>query len=291
MNKLKLSLPAKTQEIGDSITNINLAFTTLKSYLRSLRDIKEEGDSLVTAINVWFDDLNYCLNFMNRNNTKYLNLFEEVLNKRDILIKPLILTYPSKIRSDVGDYTSVYIQNLIHDWITKFYPIKPPNVNRPNYVEGQRAVVFYLRNEETSLTRRATSTDTVICVTQDETVTARCTSTRTGQVCINGCGCISCAGTIHCNKTGTVDCYFSDNNARRERVQRYLALNMRYEHVDFPETKFGFVRFIVEDCIWKVDNTIPTTSNIVYDPNDKGVITFVEKKQVITFDRQDVDPF
>jgi hypothetical protein len=292
MKKLKLSLPQKTQEIGDSINKINSSFSTLKSYLRQLREVKNEGESLITAIKVWSDDLTYCLNFMNRNNTKYLNLFEEVLNKKDVLIKPLILMYPSKIRSDVGAYSRLYIQNLVHDWITRFYPIQVPRVGKPNYVEGQKAVIYYLRNEETSLTRTTTARDSTICVTRDTSVTARCTSTRVGQVCINGCGCVSCAGTKHCNKTERIDCYFTDNNARRERVQRYLALNMKYEHRDFPETKFGFVRFIVEDCIWKVDNTVPITTPLP-DATDvtKGVVTLKENKQIVTFDRLSVQPF
>lgn len=261
MKKLKLKLPQKTQEIGDSINRINWCFTTLKSYLRQLKEVKNEGDSLIDSVKVWSDDLTFCLNFMNRNNTKYLNLFEEVLNKKDLLIKPLILTYPSKIRSDVGAYSKLYIQNLVHDWITRFYPIQIPRVGKPNYVEGQKAVVYYLRSQETSLTRRTSARDTTVCVTTDINVTVACKSTRTGQVCINGCGCISCAGTKYCSKTERINCYFTDNNARRERVQRYLALNMKYEHVDFPETRFGFVRFIVEDCVWKVDNTVPVTTS------------------------------
>ena len=260
MKNLKLILPQKTQEIGDSINRINGCFSSLKSYLRQLRDVKDDAQSLVDSVRSSTDDLTYCLDFMNLNNTKYLNLFEEVLNKRELLIKPLILTYSSKIRSDVSAYSKLYIQNLVHDWITRLYPIQSTSVEKPNYVEGQRAVVYYLMNQETTLTRYTRSRDAVVCMTANTTVTVACKTTRTGQVCINGCGCISCAGTKHCSKTDTIDCYFTDNNARRERVQRYLALEMKYEHIDLPETRFGFVRFIVEDCIWKVDSTVPITT-------------------------------
>lgn len=292
MNKLKVTLPSKTEEIGDSLNNINLAFNTLKVYLRNLNNVKKNGENLIDSVNFWYNDLKYCFDFMNKNNSKYLELFEEVLNKRSFLIKPLMLMYTSKFRSDVGAYTNVYIQNVIHDWITRFYPIKTNNSDKPNYAEGQKAVVFYLRSEENSLETRTNDSDSIVCVTSDINVTARCKSTRTGQVCINGCGCVSCAGEIHCNKTERVNCYYADNNARQARVRRSLTLQMKYQYNDYPETKFGFVRLIVDNCEWKVDNTVPvSTPTVPPEEQDKGIITLKNNKQLRTFDKLDIDPF
>lgn len=292
MKNISLNLPNASDNIGDSINKLNNVFNNLKSYIDDLNDVKGVSENFQDSVNVWLSELQYSLDFMNKNNKKYLNLFEEVLNKRDLLVKPLMLFYPTKIRSDVAAYDRLYTQNLIHDWISKYYPIKTPKIEKPNYVEGQKAVVYFLRNEEIEAERNESQSDFIQCFTQDFRLYVACVTKRTGQVCVPGCGCVGCAGQTYCSNSDLLDCYFPDLGLRRNSVLRYLSLNMKYSYEDFSENKFDIVRFIVDECEWKVDNT-PIISTPKAPPKniDNGIETFVSKNQIQTFTGDDIDPF
>jgi hypothetical protein len=253
---LKFNLPQKSQDIGNSLKTINNGFNFLKTQIENQKDFLNEINDFKSSISLIYDQLKFSNDFMKKRNPVYMETWEDILNKKEKYIKPIITIYPEKFRDDLRQVSNSYIENIIHDWITKIYTIKPKKIINPNYVEGQKAVIYYIKcSEETMNIKEEVNSSVVLCETADKDVTVYCTSKRSGQVCIDGCGCINCSDTATCNVTEKATCNYSDNNIVSKTANRYLKSNTSLSFEEYFETKFGFVKFIVEDCIWKVDKT------------------------------------
>jgi hypothetical protein len=256
MSKISLPQILKTEEIGDSLGKINKSFTILNNILDDQKQALNDINKFKDSIGVLIKDLKFSYNFMKRRNPVYKETWEDILNKRYKYIKPIIAIYPAKIRDDVVSYSSSYIENLIYDWLTKTYIIRSKKLDRPNYIEGQKAIIYFLKSTE--IVRNISEQidrSSITCQTEDINVTVNCESKRSGQVCVNGCGCVNCSGTATCPKTQKVICNFSDQQKSNKEVPRYLQSKTSLKFEEYFENKFGFVRYIVEDCIWKVDKS------------------------------------
>jgi hypothetical protein len=256
MSKIALPKILKTEEIGNSLGKINKSFDLLKKQVENQNESLNEIDNFKKTINILFDKLKFSHDFMKRRNFIYQSTWRDISINKEKYIKPLILMYPQKFRDDVSAVTNTYIENVIHDWITDTYIIKSKKIDKPNYVEGQRAVVYYLKCREAVRRLNEVSTqDSITCITENIEVVVKCESRRAGQVCIGGCGCVNCAATSTCEKKGQGECKFSDNNISSKTANRYLKANTSLKYEDYFENKFEFVRLVVEDCIWKVDKS------------------------------------
>jgi hypothetical protein len=256
MSKLALPQFSKTQDIGDSLKIINSSFDIFKKEIEEQKDSLNEINNFKNSISSIYDKLKFSNDFMKKRNPVYMETWEDILNKKDKYTKPIITIYPEKFRDDLKQVSTSYIENIIHDWITKTYIIKPKKIDKPNYIEGQKAVIYYIKcAEDVRKIKEETNNSSITCRTENKEVIVNCESKRSGQVCIDGCGCINCSETADCNAKGTAECNFSDNNIKSKTANRYLKSNTSLIFEEFFETKFEFVKFIVEDCIWKLDKT------------------------------------
>jgi hypothetical protein len=257
MPKLELPRFFKSENIGDSLKTLNKSFDFLKKEIEKQNDSLDEYNDFKSSILLDFDNLKFANDFMKKRNPVYMETWEDILNKREHYVKPIITIYPEKFRGDLSKtFSSTYIENIIHDWITKTYIIKPKKIDKPNYVEGQKAIIYYIKcSEDIRKMNEVGNSEVVPCVTANKDVTVSCESKRSGQVCIRGCGCVNCAGSVTCDFTEEIECVFTDNGISSKTTNRYLKSKTSLIFDEYSETNFEFVKFIVEDCIWKVDKS------------------------------------
>jgi hypothetical protein len=244
---------SKTQDIGDTIGEINRSFKILDETVKDKKDIQSDINSFVSFTDDIYDKLNFCHKFMQENRFYLYDVWDEVVEKKEKFLKPIMVMYTEKIRNDILDFSQQYIENLLLDWVNTKYIILSKELDKPNYVEGQTINVYYLKAEENiieSLNNRDTATTT--CIAKDVEVVVTCFSKRNGQACFDGCGCVSCGKTVTCKNTGQLSCYFTDSYLKRYGVERYLRSICGYTFEEYPDIKFDMVTYIVDDCVWKI---------------------------------------
>jgi hypothetical protein len=261
MSNVALPKISKISAIGDTVKNINLSFETLKNKIDEQNTNFLEFDNFKNTINIFSEQLRFAHDFLKSKQQTYLDTYETIENSREQYLKPLVLFYPKKIREDDPRIKLSYIQNLLYAWITKTYPINQNNIKNPNYVQGQKAIVYFLRSKE--IIRESSDfvdRDTVLCITNPvNTINVSCTSRRVGRVCVNRCGCIDCGSTKTFLESKQYPCFFTDynNQSRPSQVTRQLKSSSKYQYNEYPETKIEFIEFIVDECMWKVFTTNP----------------------------------
>lgn len=252
-NNIILGNFSKTQEIGDSIKEINSSFKILDELLTNQKDSQEDINTFCSFMEDMFDELKFSYEFIKDNRFYFYDLWDEVLAKKELFLKPIITMYPQKIRKDVVGIDQVYIENLLYEWVIKNYIITSNSKDKPEYIEGQKIIIYYiLSSEETQQSLNNIDISTTKCITGNVDVVVNCTSKRSGQSCFDGCGCVSCSKTVSCTNTGRLNCFYTDSFATRNGVERYLRSITNYLFEEYPDSSFGYVTFIVNDCNWKL---------------------------------------
>jgi hypothetical protein len=242
----------KNLDIGDTILDIDESFISLEKFIKIEQEEANTLQDFIKNINVFYDDLEYACGVMEKRNSTFKETWEVILNEKDAWLKPIIVFYTEKILEDATKVSNEYINNLICDWMTINYPIKKDEKNAPLYIQGQTAIIYYIKGRQLITNPKMDTTRYINCVTQDTTITANCQSTRYGSACADGCGCIDCSGTAHCNVSKTIDCYFPDRGAKLDKVRRYLRAVTSYININNYETRIPYVKLIVDECQWKI---------------------------------------
>lgn len=263
MSKIPLISLNKQLDIGNSINSINNNFSVLQKNIDSQQEDQQEIQDFVDSIPQFFSDLKYSFDFFKKNYNTYKETMEVLINNKEKYLKPIITIYPQKFRYDNTKINANYIQNVLHDWVTNNYKISNNKLTqKPYYVEGQTIIIYFLRSsEKTEKSVPVKTTDNTICSVTTSIATGTCRQNTVGSVCINHCGCIGCGGPLVYNVTKdiTSTCYYNDNGVLSKSTARYLTSNVSCKYVNYIENNFEFVKFIVEDCVWKVDNS-PSSS-------------------------------
>lgn len=261
MSKIPLISLNKQTDIGNSIKSINNNFSVLQQNIESQQEDQQEIQDFVDSIPQFFSDLKNSLDFFKKNYNTYKETMEVLINNKEKYLKPIITIYPEKFRFDNTKINNDYIQNILHDWVTNNYKISNNRLTqKPYYVEGQTIIVYFLRSsEQNEKSVNVKNSDYAVCTIDKSVVTANCTAVTVGTVCV--CSCVNCGGPYY--YTSTVDitdsCYYYDNNIESKGTVRDLKSIVSYNYINYTENNIEFVKFIVEDCIWKVDNS-PSSS-------------------------------
>ena len=275
----------KKQNIGNSLDVINSNFKILDNSINSQKEDQLEIQDFVDSVNNNFSDLKYSLNFFKKNYKTYLETMENIINNKEKYLKPIVTIYPEKFRYDNPKQNNAYIENVIHDWVTSKYTIYNRRLSeRPFYVEGQAIIIYFLRSSEklqksTDLKRK----NEMLCETSgDQAVNLKCKANAYGSVSIDGCGTINCGGELNCDQSNKIKgCHYDDDNNITTIVSRYVKGTYRYNYIDYTEDVFEYIKFIVEDCTWKIDNS-PSSSITPYMDIYKEVPMQVQENSNIT---------
>jgi hypothetical protein len=262
MSKIPIFSLNKQTDIGNSINHINNNFSILQKNIDEQKTDQQEVQDFVDSIPQFFSDLKYSYDFFKKNYDTYKETMEVLINNKEKYLKPIITIYPEKFRYDNDKVNANYIQNVLYNWVTKNYKISNNKLTeKPYYVEGQSIIVYFFRSSE-SIQKSTTvrTTDYTVCVTGEQKINLDCKQETVGKVCNGRCGCFDCGGPLEYKQTVTLkNCFYNDNGIKSNGVVRSISSNVSYEYTSYIENYVEFVRFIVEDCTWKVDNS-PSSS-------------------------------
>jgi hypothetical protein len=280
-NNIVLGNLSKTQEIGDSIKEINNSFKILDELLTTQKESQQDIDTFCSFIEEMFDELKFSYEFIKDNRFYFYDLWDEVLEKKELFLKPIVCLYPQKIRSDVSIIDQNYIENLLYEWVIKNYIITSNSKNKPEYIEGQKIIIYYvLAQEKIEQSLENLDISTTKCITKDVEVVVNCNSRRSGQACFDGCGCVSCSRTVKCSNKGTLNCFYTDSYTQRNGVERYLRGITSYLFEEYPDSSFGYVTFIVNDCEWKLQRVTGLKPEETKERRRTGLITPIDRNLV-----------
>ena len=164
-------------------------------------------------------------------------------------ITPITTWYPCIVDYNIVTDRPDQFQILLKNWINFFHPIFSKNSPIPNYLDGQKLIVYCFNYEQSIPTEQTYSLiDTTTCVTNDSSVCAYCSRCYSGGG--GPCG-VSCSGCTYCSSCTTQTCYYYAGNpqtkTKRSTIQADLDLyyENKYESVIINAAVFKVVR-----CEW-----------------------------------------
>ena len=266
MAKIPLIPLNKQKDIGTSLTSINDNFSILQKDIENQQEDQQDVQDFVDSIPQFFSDLKYSFDFFKKNYNTYKETMEVLINNKEKYLKPIITLYPQKFRYDNTKVNAKYIQNVLSDWVTSNYKISNSKLTqKPYYVEGQSIIVYFFRSSERiEKSNTVKTTDYTVCVTGEQNIDLDCKQETVGKVCNGRCGCFDCGGPLKYKETVKVKkCFYNDNGVQSNGVVRSITSNISYNYTNYIENVIEFVKFVVEDCTWKIDNN-PSSSITPY---------------------------
>lgn len=289
MKKIPIVPLNKQKNIGDSLSVINNNFTLLQNNIDSQKEDQKDIQDFVDSINQSISDIKYSYNFFQKNYKKYKETMEVLINDKQKYLKPIITLYPEKFRYDNTKIKAKYIQNVLHEWLTSEYEIYNKRLSeKPFYVEGQSIFVYFFRSsekEEKSTIIR--SSDYMTCLTGKQTVRINCVQYTVGKLCNGYCGCVECGGPIKKPQDHILsNCFYDDNGIKSNGVTRKLTSNISYKYNNYTENVIEYVKFVVEDCMWKVDNSPSSSISPYIDTYKETPLQFIGNTEKFISDNE-----
>ena len=161
-------------------------------------------------------------------------------------ITPIITWYPCIVDYKLVNQRPDQLQRLVKNWLNFFHPIFVKKSPIPNYVDGQKIIVYCYNYEQDIPTNQTYELiDTTTCSTYNTKACAYCARCYTGGT--GACG-ISCAGCTYCSSCVDQNCYFYANqpSTKTKKSTIQASLNIKYAN------KYEAV--LLNACVFKVFN-------------------------------------
>ena len=213
----------KQEDIGNTVEVLNRSFKDLENFLSTEKQKAEEISDFVQNINTVYDKIDAACLFLEKNKNHLNFLYRNVVANKTKWLKPIILFYKEKFYDNSSLFSDEYINDLLCKWMQSNYPVKFNNSIKPNYVDGQTAVISYIRSLDEKHLYTYNNENSIYCQTEQLVLEVNCFTTVTGRTCAGGnCGCVDCAMTAYCKERKVIDCFFGDREigraSCRERV-------------------------------------------------------------------------
>jgi len=270
--------------IGDTLPDINETYLNLELNAIDLKNQVEQ---------IWDPMVYYYLNAKELffGTSAYTTILTDLQKATTLVetnsafwLKPITFIYPT-----LFSQTETKIQDLLLVWLAENFPVVTEGVDKPNYVEGQKAMVFanrYTYGENINTSNVAT--DTTLCITKDEAVCAGCRTYLTGHTYCGSNSEFVCSDEYFCNTNcKAMKCDFSNPPyifSYREESEVYYGnydgsgykphhnyrtvarasitahINARWLDRQETDSIVGII-YKVSDCDWVFDSYV--TNNII----------------------------
>lgn len=164
-------------------------------------------------------------------------------------ITPIITWYPCIVEYNLSRQRPDQIQQLMKNWLNFFHPIFTRNSPIPNYLDGQKMIVYCFNYEQDIPTAQTYQlSDTTTCVTNNTTVCAYCARCYTGGR--GPCG-ISCSGCTYCSSCITQSCYFYTGQPSTKTKKSTIQANLNIKYMNkYESVNLNAYVFKVFNCEW-----------------------------------------
>lgn len=254
---LNLTPILSSEDIGNSLSSINLNFLEIDNFTYSLNlsafvlfeplmnfyvNHKDEFKSLITTVQTFSANWDTVKNLVSTNSAKWI--------KPIVYIHPAPLSFPAYLSS----------VNLLLSSFNSIYPILNVDLSPPNYVENQKAFIYYYTQSIKDVLNEnftVNSAEVAHCVAEDSRtgcVTCRNHVGRSSTSCRGeqqSCG--GCAGSS-CQSCATVFCRYPET--RTNRTNRYIQATINSSFQDVYERELKGMVYVVKNCSWTFERNL-----------------------------------
>jgi hypothetical protein len=249
----------KLEFIGDSLSAININFDIIDS---TIKNINFNTDKFLIPYVNFFKENQKRLKFMEdvfydkKSNWDSMVSFVTINSAK--WIKPIVFVDPNVYKfSDSSLQTT--INSIVNNFKT-FHPVfKDDNKTIPNYIENQKAVVYYYVNNinNTIKLEDVVNSDFANCVSQGtKSIILNCQNTmkNTSTFC-NGVEttCSGCAGTP-CQQQVSVTCVYPET--KTTTTNRYIQAIIRSNFEDIAEKEIKTIFLTMKNCEWAIERIL-----------------------------------
>jgi len=254
---LTLSPIINTEDIGNTLSSINLSFKGLDAFTYGLHvsaynlfeplmefyvTHKDRFKSLITTTQTYSANWETMRTLVSTNSAKW--------------IKPIVFIHPTVYRYPIALSTL----NIIVSSFNDLYPILPDPTIAPNHIENQRAIIYYYTNTIKDVVNDSfvqNSNEVAGCYSQDSaTGCVRCQN-RVGRGSTSCRGqqqsCGGCAGGA-CQSCATVSCRYPETNTNS--TNRYIQATINSRFQDVYERELKGMMYTVKDCSWTFERNL-----------------------------------
>lgn len=166
-------------------------------------------------------------------------------------ITPLILWYPVVMKMEESRSQPEIAENFFLNFLNGTYPVFNQGSPAPNFLEGQKAIVYSFNYEQDTPTLQSFSlADFTTCKTEDENICAWCAKCYSGSVYC-GKSNFGCGGCSRCSKCAALPCNF-DNGLKTKDARIVGELRIEYSN-KYESVFLNAYVFKIKNCMWEFD--------------------------------------
>ena len=246
------------ENIGDSLSSININFDVIDS---SLQKLNINTDKFLIPY----------INFFKQNEKKLTGLIDILYDKKpnwDIMssyvttnsakwIKPIVFIDSNIYRFPESNLKAT--TDFVIETFRSIYPVFTDSSNEPNYIENQKAVIYYYVNHihKKTIMEDMTNSDFANCVSQG-TKTAILTCQDKVNFDKTYCDgkeltCLGCGGTP-CQQSVSVTCVYPET--KTTTTNRYIQAIIRSNFEDIAEKEIKTIFLKIKDCNWVIERIL-----------------------------------
>lgn len=249
----------KLEFIGDSLSAININFDVIDN---TLKQINFNTDKFLIPYRNFFKENHEKLKFIEYvfydKKSNWESMVSFVTTNSAKWIKPVVFIDPNVYRFPDSNLQTT-IDKVVNNFKTFFPVFKDRSGTIPNYIENQKAIVYYYVNQITNTTKieDVVNSDFANCVSQGaKSVVLNCQNTVNGtKTFCNGVEttCLGCGGTP-CQQQVSVTCLYPETKSTT--TNRYIQAIIRSNFEDIAEREIKTIFLTMKNCEWVIERVL-----------------------------------
>jgi len=242
-----------TDNIGDSLNNLNSNYSTLDSWVADFQQNYENvWSSIVSFYTTHLKDMDDTISFTQNYSGNVIDMVNTIENNYSKWsAPPMTRIYPEILPAPFNQDSITKITK----WMNDTFSVQNTETSTSNYFQNQTAIVscyvYRIFQNNSSDTQSRTTT----CTTADSVVYIDCSTTWSGTVYCHQ-GKFGCGYTSNCTNKSNLICSFKDSpyaleNSSGTVATSKITADINYTYSDrYEDNSIKTLLFTVLDCNW-----------------------------------------
>jgi hypothetical protein len=264
MNSYSFTTILASDNIGDSLTNINNNYNNLNSWLFEFQNsYNENWTTILDFYNQYGEQLNNAISLVQNKSASWIDFNTTVKTNSSKWLQTFTVFYPTLLISYEDGILNDQQLNEVTSWVNTSFPIINED-SSINYTENQQLIISCYTYTITDQTSASFNHEVITtCSTSNAQVCVNCSDTWSG---VTYCGYdtpVSCDATVGCSNCQQSDCHFLypylvektqlpiTNTTTLRADSRINADVFMYVQDRAESTTLVTIVYNVVDCQWK----------------------------------------
>lgn len=249
----------KLEFIGDSLSAININFDVIDSTIKQINFNTEKF--LIPYVNFFRENhkkIKFIEDVFYDKSSNWESMVTFVTTNSAKWIRPIVFV-DKEIYKFEDSNTQTTINKVLNNFRTFFPVFKDTNSTIPNYIENQKAIIYYYVNQINNRIKieDVVNSDFANCVSQGtKTVILNCqnTTNNTKTFC-NGTEmtCLGCGGSP-CQQQVSVTCLYPETKSTT--TNRYIQAIIKSNFEDIAEKEIKTIFLTMKNCEWTIERIL-----------------------------------